>query len=262
MADNISLMIKLLSDRKRARAKAQADSIKAATVDPSKAIADSVAVSKERVVAGNATAADSTRLSMANVPGFEPEKPDRVSDYGRALAAIRGGTGDRADSIHVGLQPRAAAPRTPTIGIREGIDPNTGEKVFLNTNSLTGSLTPAKTNYRPAAGADKNAAYEKSVRRVNDIGAEIVKIDNILNDPNMKNGAYRDEFGSTKYYDLDALKRQRNALITEQTHYQSKMIVPELEKEMPASQYTGKTVTDKETGRRFKSDGKSWTLIQ
>lgn len=45
--------------------------------------------------------------------GYEPEKPEKLTDRGKALSRIRAGTGDKADSVFVGLQPRAAQPKAP-----------------------------------------------------------------------------------------------------------------------------------------------------
>lgn len=42
-------------------------------------------------------------------------KPETLTDRGRALERIRGGIGDKADSIHVGLEARATAPKEPTV---------------------------------------------------------------------------------------------------------------------------------------------------
>ena len=231
--------------------------------DPSKAAADSLAVSTERIAQGTASPVDSTRALMAGK--IKAPVEDKPTDYGQALARIRGGRGDAADSIHVGLKQRAQAPPTPSYSIREGVDPNTGQPVFLRSNSRTGGLEPVKTGYKPSVGKkddDPEKEYVESLHRSNELQGEIARIDNVLNDPKMKDGAEtEDEFGTKKFVDRAALSSQREGLVKEQRIHLSKTAKAELNSTLPPSKHAGKTVTDKATGARYRSDGKQWDLI-
>ncbi len=67
--------------------------------------------------------------------GYEPEK---LTDRGKALDRIRSGTGDKADSVFIGLQPRSTK-----------IDPYSPKEAFAESTAALGSRTVFGT---PAPG--------------------------------------------------------------------------------------------------------------
>lgn len=232
--------------------------------DPSKAWDDSTAVSMERIAQGTASPVDKERAYLAG--RMKRPEPEKLTDYGQARARIKAGQGDRADSIHVGLQPRATAPTAPSFSFREGVDEQ-GNSVFLRGNSRAGTLEPVKTTYRPSSGKKDDDGGEKeyisAIDATNNIQKEISQINSILNDPANKNGAeVLDEDGQTRYFDRASLEKHRNGLLKQQTIHARKTAKIELEYAFPPAEYAGKKKRDKASGILFQSDGKSWNPVE
>lgn len=247
--------------------------------DPSTAAADSVAVSKERVVRGTATGADSTRLMMEGVPGFKLQETPKLSDYGQALARIRAGKGDKADSIHVGLKPRASGPRMPSYSIREGVDPDTGRPVFLRSNSLTGNIEPVKTGYAPSAGKkDEDEDPDALRKREKGILSDLADVENDLNYASKNSPEYVKtlvDLRATLQNELSDVREKQDALkspayrqVKERAESLKQssatlgadvaQVADRFEKNHPAAENRGKAFLDEDTGIILISNGKQY----
>ena len=181
------------------------------------------------------------------------QKKEKLTERGEALDRISRGVGTKADSILVGYQPRATY-RSFSEQLRDralrnldsGKPLSPGEQAVIKTGG-TGDDDKAETE------------YEKAMSRANTIAAKLSRIDALLNAPG---DTYTDEYGGTKYIDRPALTKERESLLNEQKHYHEKTAAHDLGRELPPAQHNGRTVTDRATGFRYRSDGKKWTRIE
>jgi len=230
-----------------------------AAADPSNAAADSLAVSGERVAQGVAGAVDSTRLMLAGrIKPLAPPDPSAALDDSVAAAALRGNSGRTRALLDAKNPPKPKEPLRPS----QALDDSIAARVLRGDRGGAQKLLEAKTPPSREKPEDPEKGYVGALRRSNEIQADIARIDNVLNDPNAKDGeTVTDENGNKKYVDRKALATQRAGLVKEQKIHLTKTAGHELNSTLPASKHNGRTVTDKATGARFRSDGKQWIPI-
>jgi len=215
--------------------------------------------------------------------GYEPEK---LTDYGKAIARIREGLGDRADSIKAGLLPRASAPRKLSdyalaLGrIRSG----TGDRA----DSIKVGLLPRAAGEKPkpydpsAALADSLAALklrimggvpapgdEEKIRRYRGLQEALSgKADTgegTVSEKDFREALddYEKAVADTaKYGDPvmgnPALKKVSELRLRRALNAIDSFAVQELEKRFPARKYFGRKIRNDQTGRIYISNGRYW----
>jgi hypothetical protein len=180
----------------------------------------------------------------------KPEKPYDPSVAIQDSIAARLLRGDTAGAAKLRLPPeRSFSEQLRDRALRNldsGKPLSPGEQAVIKTGG-TGDDDKAESE------------YEKAMSRANTIAAKLSRIDALLNAPG---DTYTDELGGTKYIDRPALTKERETLVREQRHYHEKTAAHDLGRELPPAQHNGRTVTDRATGFRYRSDGKKWTRIE
>lgn len=221
--------------------------------------------------------------------GFTPPNEEKLTDRGKALDRIRSGSGDKADSMFVGLLPRETAPRTLS-DYKEALD-RTRKGVGDKADSIRVGLRPRETKPetpkppRPSAEmADSLAAIQframsnkpapgdtekiKKYRGIKDAiaGKSIDGFDNkgfreaiddyekVTKEARSLADLYFDEPNNP----LFGTSRTKLKMVTKKL---DSFAIKSLTGTYPPVKYSGKKIRDKMTGRIYQSNGREWISI-